>query len=399
MATTPESETTGDLSKSDVRYWAQRLFKHSRQARGQRYSDKDWSVRIAYQGRRDFFQLGLASKYEAARKARAIYQRLVAVGWEATLAEFKPAKAAKTPKSNATVGAFLSELTALRASKAKTIEGYAVALRKIVADLAGIESGGRGGKADKHRTWRERVESTPLSILTPARIQTWKETFLARAGFDPLKQRAARVSVNSFLRRARSLFGPGMTQGLDNIVLPAPLPFSGIKLEKRSMPKYQSGFDVMSLIKAAREELAEPEPEQFKIFVLAVMAGLRRNEIDKLQWDSINWHAGTIAIAPTEYFRTKTDDSARSIWVPSEMLELFRGYRAKASGRFVIESYVAPRPEKPYDHYRCATLFEKLIGWLRSAGVGGQRPLHTLRKEFGSLIAQSYRIHAVAAAI
>jgi integrase len=49
---------------------------------------------------------------------------------------------------------------------------------------------------------------------------------------------------------------------------------------------------------------------------------------------------------------------------------------------------------KPYDHYRCATLFEKLIAWLRVHGGRGQRPLHTLRKEFGSLIAQSYGIRA-----
>jgi hypothetical protein len=41
---------------------------------------------------------------------------------------------------------------------------------------------------------------------------------------------------------------------------------------------------VAELIEAAEDELAGPEPEQFKIFVLAVMAGLRRNEIDKAEW-------------------------------------------------------------------------------------------------------------------
>ena len=96
------------------------------------------------------------------------------------------------------------------------------------------------------------------------------------------------------------------------------------------MPRYQSNFDVLELVRAASDELAESEPEQFKAFVLAVMAGLRRNEIDKLEWSRFNWAAGTINITPTEFFRTKSDDSTRSVWIPPEMLEVFRGYQAKA---------------------------------------------------------------------
>jgi hypothetical protein len=40
--------------------------------------------------------------------------------------------------------------------------------------------------------------------------------------------------------------------------------------------RYQSSFDVFGLIAAAKKELAQPAPEQFKVFLLAVMAGLRR---------------------------------------------------------------------------------------------------------------------------
>ena len=49
---------------------------------------------------------------------------------------------------------------------------------------------------------------------------------------------------------------------------------------------------------------------------------------------------------------------------------------------------------RPYAHYRCAPTFDKLIAWLRSKGVTGEKPLHTLRKEFGSLIAQKFGIFA-----
>jgi hypothetical protein len=37
--------------------------------------------------------------------------------------------------------------------------------------------------------------------------------------------------------------------------------------------RYQGGFDVFGLIEAAKKELAQPAPEQFKVFLLAVMAG------------------------------------------------------------------------------------------------------------------------------
>src|SRR5262249_34843568 len=149
--------------------------------------------------------------------------------------------------------------------------------------------GGRGGSAHTHRLWREQVEAVKLSVLTRDNIQKWREDFIASAGPDPVRQRSARVSVNSFLREARALFSDHYTQELDTVVLPDPRPFSGLKLEKRSMPRYQSGFDLLALIKSACLELADSEPEQFKVFVLAVMAGLRRGEIDKLQWSQFNW--------------------------------------------------------------------------------------------------------------
>jgi integrase len=383
-----------ELPKTDVRYWQERIVKHSRLVDGTKHEDSEYSVRIAYADRRDRFQLGTANKYEAARKARSIYQRLVAVGWEMTLVEFKPAKAVKPKRSNATIGDFLAALRSLHASRVKTIESYAIALRKIAADISGIPSGGRGGNPENHQLWRKKVESLPLASLTPARIQTWKESFLVRAGADPVKQRAARVSVTSFLCRARSLFAPRMIEQLEDITLPNPLPFAGIRLEKRSMPRYQSTFDVIRLVQAAQEELSQAEPEQYKVFILAVMTGLRRNELDKLLWSAFQWHAGKISIAATEFFHPKSDDSVRDIPLPPEVMELFSGYHKKTQSPFVIESRVSPDMGKLYDHYRCNAIFEKLIAWLRSKGVKTRNPLHTLRKEYGSLITASYGVHA-----
>ena len=282
----------------------------------------------------------------------------------------------------------------MHASRTKTIENYAGSLRMIAASIAGLPEGIRGGSPEGRQIRRERIDALKLSILSPSKIQKWKEAFLARAGSDPMKQRAARVSANSFIRQARSLFSPKYLEQLESVSLPDPLPFAGVKLEEASMPRYQSSFDVLELIRSAVDELATSEPEQFKVFVLAVMGGLRKNEIDKLEWRHVDWVAGRLNIGPTQFLQTKSDDSTRSVWIPPQMLDAFRGYRVRATGRFVIESAVRPIVGTHYSHYRCQAIFKKLIAWLRVKGVDGEKPLHALRKEFGSLIAQQFGIYA-----
>jgi integrase len=150
--------------------------------------------------------------------------------------------------------------------------------------------------------------------------------------------------------------------------------------------RYRSGFNVETLLESAREELATAKPEQFKIFLLGAMAGLRRNEIDKLPWSAFHWDEGVIHIQATEYFRPKSRESENDIPVDPELIEIFRGFHARARSGFVIESESDPDNGKPYEHYRCHRDFVELIGWLRAHGVVSRTPLHTLRKEFGSQI-------------
>ena len=168
--------------------------------------------------------------------------------------------------------------------------------------------------------------------------------------------------------------------------LPNPVPFAGVKVQRVHVAHYRSGFNVETLLERAREELAESKPEQFKIFLLAAMAGLRRNEIDKLPWTAFRWEEGVIHIQTTEYFRPKSLASENDIPVDPELMEIFRGFHARRKGEFVVESDSAPDNGMPFEHYRCHRDFVELIGWLRSKGVVSRIPLHTLRKEFGSQI-------------
>src|SRR5262249_52359245 len=50
-------------------------------------------------------------------------------------------------------------------------------------------------------------------------------------------------------------------------------------------------------------------------------------------------------------------------------------------------------------YYRCQPTFERLYAWLRGKGVDDKKPLHVLRKEFGSVINQKHGLYAASAAL
>jgi integrase len=391
------------FSKTDHRYWITKVFKAAGVRNGKRMVSQIWSVRLQHEAGRTTFPLDTSNREAAAARARDIYMFMQVNGWEATLKEFK-ARSFAAPiekKPGASIGEFLTELKTVADLKPKTFEGYAGALRTIVSQIFGIDGGNerydyRTGGRDK---WIERVHAVKLAELTPFKVQAWKREFVARAGADPTKVRTAKISVNSLIRRAKSLFAADAVRHLQTIVLPSPLPFDGVAFESRVSQRYQSAIDIEALIADARAEFQPDKPELFKVFVLATFCGLRRLEIDRLCWDAFRFDEGILRIEATKYFSPKSEDSIGDVPLEPELVELFRGYRAQATGEFVIESPNMPRIDALYENYRCQAIFESLIEWLRVRGVDTKTPLHTLRKEFGSLINQRHGIHAASLAL
>jgi hypothetical protein len=82
------------------------------------------------------------------------------------------------------------------------------------------------------------------------------------------------------------------------------------------------------LIEDAQKEL---HVEQLKVLLLAMMAGLRPNEIDKLEWAAFRWDDGIIRIEATRYFHPKSEDSVGDVEVDAELVEVFRGFHARAT--------------------------------------------------------------------
>jgi integrase len=397
-----ETPLLGHFLKSDIRYWQRAIFRQTYTRNSKTLLTRDWAMKIAHNGRRKTFPLGTANKAAAAARARDIYLSLLVNGWDPTLAKYKKPKAVDSVRNNeqkCNVGQFL-EAIFLTTTNRTTVEGYARSFRQIVSDSFGLSAG-----PDKHdyrkgglQKWLANVHSIKLAEVTPARVQEWKRSFVAKAGTDAIALRRARISVNSIMRQARSLFSPKMLRHVD-LSLPNPLPFAGVEFEPRQSMKYRSEIDVEALIKAANKELRVAAPEAYKIFLLAIAVGLRRKEIDLLEWSSFRWEENTIRIQPTRFFHPKSEDSIADLPVDAEVMDLFRKYHESQKGVFVIKSKRPPLPAKPQQYYRCESIFHELTEWLRKHGVSGNKPLHTLRKEYGSLLTRTYGIHAASRAL
>jgi integrase len=234
-------------------------------------------------------------------------------------------------------------------------------------------------------------------------VQKWKVEFLRRAGSDPIKQRAAKNSVNSLIRQAKSLFAPSVLRFIQHELVVGS-PFAGVTFEARQSMRYRSSFELKALISKALngtpDGLIQKLPaEQLKIFLLAVMAGLRCNEIDKLEWPAFRWDEGIIRVEATNSFHPKTEDALGDVEIDPELLKKFRGFKKAAKGQFVIEASIPPRMNTRYTHYRCKKEISALLKWLRANGVTGNTPLHTLRKEFGSQMCAKHGIYAASHAL
>jgi integrase len=350
---------------------------------------------VQHEGERRKLSLKTPIKAAAAARARDNYLSIITNGWGETLKTLRPDSERPPVQTELTIGRFLSELKSKADLQPKTLEGYAIAFRGIVADIFGIDSGKEkydyrgGGRA----RWIEKINAIRLDAVTPELVQVWKRTFIARAGSeDPIKVRSAKSSVNSYMRRAKCLFAPRAIRHL-SVVLPSPLPFAGVAFESRANTRYHSNIDPGKLIRAAQKELADADESVFLAFLLGLSAGLRRLEIDRLEWSAFHWNNNVIKIRRTKYFEPKTETSIREVLIDPEVMSVFRGYAARATSNFVIDGLSLGKTMA--DGYRAKDVFDRLSSWLKQHGVTARKPVHELRKEFGSMV---NRLHGLSAA-
>lgn len=364
-------------------------------------------AKIQFQGRREAFPLKTNSQDQAAEAAKRIYLMLVAKGWEEPIDLFKPGKAASKAEAAAAivrVGTLIEAALNRHDIGRRTVSDYCRAFRLIVSQVLELGTPVRDLSRGERQSRQKRIDDTLLSKICAKDVEQWRQRSLAAASLrGPVALRHAKNTLNSTLRMARSLFSPKFLRHLD-VGPDFTSPFMGVGFEPRQSMRYHSHTDLDSLVNAALRgdgdrDLEALPPPQLKAFLLAGLAGLRRNEIDKLEWSSFRWDENVIHLKATEYFQPKTEESLGDVDVDCELMATFREFQKSSTSNFVIESLVPPRFNTGYAHYRCAAVFNGLAAWLKKAGLSGRTPLHTLRKEFGSLMCSKFGIYAASRAL
>ncbi|MFT3991839.1 MAG: hypothetical protein QM680_10570 [Luteolibacter sp.] len=384
----PAEISKRSYSKNDARYWLTpgRLFKN--------HGSADYSCRISFKGRRNHVCLNTPNHREAAKKAAELYGKIVNEGWEAGLADYRPDE---NPANStcSTVGDLIEAALRISSARRQSLDTYVKAFRRIVSEIKDITEERKfdsigGGTA----RWRERVDAVALDSITPVDILAWKNAKLRAAEADLLAKRRTTVTVNSTIRNAKALFGRKILPFLEQTLrLPEPLPFDGVTLEKSPSMRYVSKIDAFAILGRAKEEMADTDPEAFKVLILALVCGLRRSEIDNLLWRAFDFPNAALRVEASEFHELKSEDSAGEIDLNAETVALFQKYRTEhPTSIFVIESPNKPRNQTKSRGYRCDSIFGRVLTWLRAQGVGGLKPLHTMRKEIGSIIASEHGI-------
>jgi len=386
-------KTKRGFPKTDARYWRERVVT--------RTSD-EYNARLAYAGKQEWWPLHTSNKETAAIKARDIYLSLKASGYDATLAKFKPwtVDAEANQEGKVMVGDYIEAVRAVFTGKAVTFLSYERKFRFLVGQLIGMKSSkSKFDPTEGYKRHRSKIDGTPLEFITPDKVTRWQVRYVQAAG-NPKKQQAARVTVGSIITNSKALFSQKKILRHLRLNLPAPLPFDGVEKPKQPRARYKSTVNAGAVARDAYAELKDKHPEQFKVFLLALGAGLRRGEVDSLMWKQFNFRNRTLTVEANEYGGTKSEGSEETIDLSQDVADYFQGQMGKSKSPFVVSSKVDPANHSPHwRHYRADGHFKALIAWLRSKGVKDQKPLHTLRKEFGSLINQQFGIFAASSAL
>ncbi|HSI65406.1 MAG TPA: hypothetical protein VLE43_19930, partial [Candidatus Saccharimonadia bacterium] len=152
-------------------------------------------------------------------------------------------------------------------------------LRRIVAHSLGLRQLSRKVTRQEKQRWHERVRAVRLNAISSATVESFRQEMLKAAGTDHLKRAKAVTTSNSYIRCAASMFAAKLAPHFQDFELPADNPFRSVRPLTEQRHRYVSKIDASSLLKLARNEIEDKEPEVYLVIILALCCGMRRAEI------------------------------------------------------------------------------------------------------------------------
>ena len=372
-------------SKFTRDYWLPRVFKprYRDKAGTQREVNEFWA-RIQHASERRAIGLVTNSRQEAARVAAAVFSAVRVKGWHAGLAEALPGYAERREAATSqTFGEALAAALAAKAADVKpvTLQGYASSARQLVAlamkkDDARLKYDYIGGGRAKYLG---AIESLPVHKITTEALQAAIDAKIATARDDASRERSTRRTCAAAAREAKSLFSGRPWN-----------PFAALAIRCPAPPQYNGRLDVGALLRAGME-LRATDPQQLGALLLFAGAGLRKSEADAARWNWIDAESSTITVCADGNFTPKTHASEAPVFVDGGFVAALLSLRPADAddADFILAPEVPALPLATFTRYRAAKVFGRLAHWLREQGLTTRTPLHDLRREFGSYIAQT----------
>jgi integrase len=390
------------IGKQQRDYWRKKLEKRTyKTAQGDMAECTEYCVRLQYNGERHRFNTHQTNKEQAIDVVIRFYAKLQSCGsWNEAVENIFPRK---ERKSGITAGDFIEAILQYSTKKEGTLQIYFKKFRTLVSEIFGIGKDRLASYANgaAYKAWLTKVNAVKLADLSSDKIQAWKKKRLLACGNDPKKEACTRNTINTILRNAKALFAPSIRSILP-LELPTTTPFDGIEFERTDIVPYSSKIHALkTFLDTAYSELWENytpidvamgivrvKSEAYKVILLSLLAGLRRGEMDTLTWDQVDFVANVIRIRTTAHTATKTFGSERDIHMNEFLVKQLGMMRSQNTAvEFVINNDVMPNIKlTTQHHYRCRRIFLFASNWLRRNGINDHKPIHALRKEYGSEI-------------
>jgi integrase/recombinase XerD len=252
---------------------------------------------------------------------------------------------------------FHPEVVLLRDVKPHHIESYKV--RRLAGEITEAE---RRLERDREAevALRQELAENPDA---PERKGNAKYGWLGRKRLSPS---VTKKTVNYELETLRTFFLWSVKR---NYLFTAPTEnVERFRLPKRSLPKFMTSDELSRFFAAC-------SPWERRIFSILLLSGMRRGEMENLEWDDVRFDLGVILIREKEFWKPKTDERVIPL---SEGLRavLLEEYRERRS-----ERWVAANREGGQEFH----LLPKLKKICRKAGIApAAATVHALRHSFGA---------------
>jgi integrase len=299
-------------------------------SKGQRIQSPNWCVRFQHQGKRTCRSLGTPDYRQAQQRAKALVASVRQKGW---------ASAVTLPTRHHSI----------------TVEDFIERYRNTAVARGLRPRSIADGQKTLRRVARE-IGARRLADITAAALQHWIEDCKLKP-----------VTLRSVLKNAGSTFARGALQfmGLSDVANPfARLIRPKVDREPFSAP---GRAWIMSLMTEGVKSL---QGDARTAFVLALGCGLRWGEIASLTWENVLANGVRVLASLAKGRRQRVVPLAESVL---QVLEPSRREGAVLRGD-------------------ARDVHASLCQWLRKRGVKDSKPVHYLRKCYGSLAVADHGI-------